>query len=104
MGRLVLVALVFAGCASHAASGPAWPKSSYSDDDGGESIAPRVVRPVEAAAVDKTDDAKPAPPPAPTPAPAPAPVKDVVAPAVAPPAPAAVEPIMTEDIVIEIDD
>lgn len=104
MGRLVL-ALVLAGCASHSASGPAWPKSSHGDDDGGESIAPRVVRPVEAAA-DKSDDddAKPAPAPAAAPAAKEAPKE---APAATPgaPAPAAVEEtITTEDIVIEIDD
>jgi hypothetical protein len=107
MGRLVLAALVLAGCASHVASGPAWPKESRgaSADDGGESIAPRVVRPIEAA-VDKTDDdAKPAPAPAPAPATAPAPVKDApAAGGAAAGSPAVEDTITTEDIVIEIDD
>ena len=103
MGRFVL-ALVLAGCASHAASGPAWPKESHTDNDGGESIEPRVVRPVEAA-VDKTEeDVKPAPVAAPVEKPAaPAAPKETPA-AGAPAAPAVEEPITTEDIVIEIND
>ncbi len=104
MGRFVL-ALVLAGCASHAASGPAWPKQSHSDDDGGESIAPRVVRPVEAAADKSDDDDKPAPAPAAAPAAkeAPAPAAPAAVPG-APAPPAVEETITTEDIVIEIDD
>ncbi len=104
--RRTLLVVALAGCASHARPGPAWPKASQSDTDGGESIEPRVVRPVEAAA-DKTDEEETKPAPAaPAAAPAtPAPAKEVVAPAVgAPAAPTVEESITTEDIVIEIDD
>ncbi|MGE5182597.1 MAG: hypothetical protein ACM31C_11065 [Acidobacteriota bacterium] len=105
MGRLVL-ALVLAGCASHAASGPAWPKPSPTDTDGGESIAPHVVRSAEATVDKSDDDDKPAPAPAAAPAAKDAPAtKDAPAATPGAPAPPAVEePTTVEDIVIEIDD
>jgi len=41
MGRFLFAVLLVTGCAPHAASGPAWPKERVTDDDGGESLAPR---------------------------------------------------------------
>jgi len=105
--RCLLFVVAIAGCAPHASSsGPAWPKSSPSDDDGGESIAPRTSRPVEVA-IEKTDEEPVTPVVAPTPVPAAAtPVKKdgAGAPAVTAPAGVVEETITTEDIVIEIDD
>ncbi|HTR50826.1 MAG TPA: hypothetical protein VMJ10_08980 [Kofleriaceae bacterium] len=104
MRRFLLVACLV-GCASHAASGPAWPKPHASDDDGGESIAPHVSRSDSAAAIETADDdAKPvvAAPVAPTAA-APA-SEPAAAPAAAPPAQPSEDTIIIDDVVIQIDD
>ncbi len=100
-----LVAVVLAGCASHAASGPAWPKQHEAEKDGGESLAPHTARAVVAAEKSEEEPPKPVVKEA-APAAAPA-VKDTGG--GAPPPPPAVgvpieDPIMTDDIVIEIDD
>jgi cell division protein FtsN len=103
MGRLFVV-VALAGCASHAANGPAWPKQHEAEKDGGESIAPHTARAV--AAVEKSDDepAKPAATESAKPAAA-TPAKEPGAPAATPaPATPTDEPVITEDIVIEIDD
>lgn len=101
--RCFLVVVALAGCASHSASGPAWPKQHDSDKDGGESLAPHTAHSV--AAIEKIDDepAKPAAIPA---APAATPEKKEAgaAPASAPANATIDETITTEDIVIEIDD
>ncbi len=105
--RRLLFVVAISGCAPHtSSSSPAWPKPSVSEDDGGESIAPRASRPVAVAIEQSEDEPKPTPAPAPTPVPAAAtPAKDaVVAPAVTAPTGVVEEPITTEDIVIEIDD
>jgi hypothetical protein len=104
MRRLLLAVGLVAGCASHVTSGPAWPKRSEPASDGGESIAPRESRPVEAAIEKADDEPKPAAAPVTAPA-AVTPTKDLgAAPAVAPPAGPVEETITTEDIVIEVDD
>lgn len=46
------LALVLAACGSRSAAGPAWPKAAASEDDGGESLAPRSTA---VAAADKPD-------------------------------------------------
>jgi hypothetical protein len=100
-----LVAVVLAGCASHAASGPSWPKLHDTGKDGGESLTPHVANSAVAAVEKSGADEEPVKPAA----------ASVVAPAAtpkepgvtAPTAPVATpidEPIITEDIVIEIDD
>src|SRR5579862_3824805 len=99
-----LVAVVLAGCASHAATSPAWPKQHEAEKDGGESLSPHVASAVAAVEQGGNDEesAKPVAPPVAAPA---ATAKEPGA--VAPTAPVAVpsdDPIMTEDIVIEIDD
>lgn len=104
MLRFLLVASLAAGCASHAASGPAWPKPHASENDGGESLAPHV-RSESAAAIETADDdakpvaAAPAAPAAATPA------SDPAAPAVAPPEkPGDDTTIIIDDVVIQIDE
>src|SRR5882724_9728448 len=97
--RRFLVVVALAGCASHAGSGPAWPKLHVADKDGGESLAPHTAH--SGAAVEKTDDepAKPAATPAATPAVTPA-KEGGAAPATAPASATVDEVITTEDIVI----
>jgi hypothetical protein len=98
-----LVVVALAGCASHAANGPAWPKQHEAEADGGESLAPHTARAVVAAEKAEEEPAKPA---ATSAAPAAAPEKKEAgaAPAVAPANATIDETITTEDIVIEIDD
>ena len=99
-----LVAIVLAGCASHAASGPAWPKPHETEKDGGESLSPHVASAVAAVEKGGNDDESVKPVVAPAATPAATPKEPGV---IAPAAPVAVpsdDPIMTEDIVIEIDD
>ena len=104
--RAGLLVIVLAGCAARAASGPAWPRPAVREVDGGESLAPRPAARAIAAIVeddrpaDKAASDKPAAPPSGSPA-AGAPDKPAAAaPATAPPD----DPIVTEDIVIEIED
>jgi len=102
--RLGSLVIVLAACSSSAAAGPAWPRSTPHDTDGGESLAPRAVaRSVTARDPgDKSAERPPADrpagvsisPPVPTDRPA----------VTAPPPPASDEPVTTEDIVIEIED
>lgn len=103
MVRILLVA-VLAGCASHAATGPAWPKPHASEDDGGESLAPHVSRSDSAAAIETADDdAKPvAATPAAPPAPAPEPAATPTTPAA--PAQPSEDTIIIDDVVIQIDE
>jgi len=99
----VLAAMTL-GCTAANARGPAWPKQTPKEVDGGESLAPHVATTVAAdRSADASDirsdiDSKPAPAvdkPAASDAPASTPT---------PPASTPDEPITTEDIVIEIDD
>lgn len=101
MLRCAFAIVLIAGCSARASS-PAWPKSQPSEADGGESLAPHqasAVAAIEASA--DSDDTKAAAPEAP----AAKPEKAEKA-ADKPAEPAAKEPevIMTEEIVIEIED
>src|SRR5262249_3837241 len=102
--RRVLLATVLAGCAAHATTGPAWPKTSEPDKDGGESLAPHESKQVTVAIEKSEDETKPTPAPAAAPVIAPA-TEGGVAPAIAPSISAPIEEsITTEEIVIEIND
>jgi hypothetical protein len=97
--RCWLLVIALAAC-SHGTTGPAWPKSSASASDGGESLAPRPSA-HELAAPEADDEIAIAPtaPAAPTKA-APAATTEA-APATTTPTD---ETITTEEITIEIDD
>ncbi len=104
---IVALALAFAtGCHKASSTGPAWPASSTTAEDGGESIEPRST--AVAASVEKSEDVadekdeKPAADTAEKPAAASEPEK---APTVSPPTqPKDDEVIMSEEIIIEIDE
>lgn len=96
--RLGLLVFALAACSSSASAKPVWPKARPREVDGGESLAPRAAARAIAAVV---EDDKPAVTTA-APAAAAAPVDKT--PAAAPVAPATDEPIITEEIVIEIED
>ena len=98
----VAVMLLGAGCSGRAAHGPAWPRPHDKLADGGESLAPRVANPITAAAAAGDDVAIPEITPAvAVPAtPAATPATPTAAPAVKPPD----DPVMTEELIIEIDD
>jgi hypothetical protein len=99
------LALALAGCSSHAATGPAWPKQHEADKDGGESLSPHTVHGASVAAAEKSgDDDQPAKPIVATPAAAPAAAKDTPASPTPAATPTEEPPITTEDIIIEIDD
>jgi hypothetical protein len=106
--RLGLLVFALAACSSPASAGPAWPKSTARDVDGGESLAPRAAaRTVATAnAEDDDDDDKPAAPAAgePRAADKPAAARDGGTPVGPAASPATDEPITTEEIVIEIED
>jgi len=107
--RLGLLVIVLAGCSTPATPGPAWPKARVRPIDGGESLAPRPAARAIAAIV---EDDKPADRPAadrPVASPAGGLGSSTVdKPAVLTPAattpPSDDDPLMTEDIVIEIED
>jgi len=102
--RRILLVLAVSACTHSAATGPAWPKAHASDDDGGESLAPRDPAKSIAVAAEEPEEAKPAPTPAPAAAPPPAPVTEGGAPAAAPAAAQPEDVITTEEIVIEVGD
>ena len=102
MRRLLLVLAVTA-CTHSAATGPAWPKQHVSDDDGGESLAPRdPAKEVAVAAAPSDDDAdKPAATDTAEAPPAAASATEGAAPS----APATAQPedvIQSDEIVIEV--
>ena len=105
--RSVVVAILLGAAACHGAkqAGPAWPAPSTTADDGGESIAPRdrtVAAAVEKSADDDDDkDAKPA---ADAAKPTAASEDKPATPAATPTAPAVDDVIITDDIIIEIED
>lgn len=99
--RPVLLVIAVAACSSPAAAGPSWPRPAPHEVDGGESLAPRAAARAIAAIV---EDDKPADKAADKPAAASGVPAADKPPAVTLPVPAADEPIMTEDIVIEIED
>jgi hypothetical protein len=103
---IVALAALVAGCHKPAATGPAWPAPSKTADDGGESIAPHST--TVAASVEKSADVedkadKPAADTSAKPtATASEPEK---APTLTPPTqPKDDEVIMSEEIIIEIDE
>lgn len=96
--------MLLAACGGSRAGGPAWPAPRAAETDGGESLAPR--QPSAVAAIEEAEDATPTP------------VTTPVAPAL-PATPAAAKPdkpsspeaaaakdevLMTEEIIIEIED
>jgi hypothetical protein len=104
--RSAVVAILFALAACHGSkqSGPAWPAPSTTGDDGGESIAPRettVAAAVEKSADAKDDDEKPA-----AEAAKPADASEEKPAETAPQTPITPvdDVIITDDIVIEIED
>jgi hypothetical protein len=96
--RLGLLVFALAACSSSASANPAWPKARPREVDGGESLAPRAAARAIAAVIEEDKPAVPAAAPVAAPA-----AVDKPATA-APAAPAADEPIITEEIVIEIED
>ena len=97
--RLGLLVFALAACSSSASAKPAWPRATPRELDGGESLAPRAAARAIAAVV---EDDKPAAASAPAAA-APVSVDKPATPAAAAP-PASDEPIITEEIIIEIED
>ncbi len=107
--RRILVVLglaLSAACAPHASTGPAWPKASEADHDGGESIEPHESKESSVAVEKGDEDAKPTATPVATPVIAPSAqgVGGTTAAPAAAPAQTPEDPIMTDDIVIEIED
>jgi hypothetical protein len=106
MLRTALLACLLAACGGSRDRGPAWPKPSPSETDGGETLEPRQASAV--AAIEDAEDATPS---------AGAPAATTTTPAATPAAtpartdrPASETParepdvLTTEDIVIEIED
>jgi len=102
MRRLLFVVMLSACTHAHT-TGPAWPEPSKTADDGGESIAPHETSAV-AAAIEKSEEpAEKAAAAEPEAAAKEAPAEDK--PAAAPAAsPANDDVIMSDEIIIEIDD
>ena len=100
---LALLAVTPTGCGRAADRGPAWPKPAASETDGGESLAPRQASSV--AAIEESGEATPS-----VAVPAPAAAGPTVTPAAAAarpaetPPPKEPDPLMVEEIIIEIDD
>jgi hypothetical protein len=104
--RAGLIVLALAACSAPAARGPAWPQTRSRAVDGGESLAPRAAaRSITAVVEDDKPDRsaadKPAAPSASSATPATTtPDKPAAPPAVANPD----EPVITDEIVIEVED
>lgn len=110
MRVLFLIALAAwgAACSAHGPAGPSWPRPATREVDGGESLAPRPEARAIAVLVeeDRSADRAVADKPA---APAPAQVTTPAGGAggdraAAAPAAASEDPLITEEIVIEVDD
>jgi hypothetical protein len=102
MRRALLLVILIAGCGARSSSGPAWPKMTEKETDGGESLAPRSgATSVAAASDDDDDDVKVVPAAA---ADKPAAAVDKPATVGTPTVTAPDDPITVEEIVIEIDD
>jgi hypothetical protein len=101
--RALLIVTILLGC-HRGPSGPTWPRTASPETDGGESLAPR------AATLDEEDDESPEATALDLPAALAAPLAPAAKadaptttarPTAAPPAD---EPIMTEELVIEVED
>lgn len=101
MRRAVLLVVLIAGCGARSSSGPAWPKMTEIEPDGGESLAPRAGATSVAAAADDDDDVKVV---ATTPVAEPAAATDKPAVLGTPTVTTPDDPITVDEIVIEIDD
>jgi len=101
--RRALVLVVLTACAGGSSHEPAWPKQHVSENDGGESLAPRQAHQVAAIGLAKDDDTDARPATVTPAASTPAATTDAATPA-ATPAAATDETINTEEIIIEIDD
>lgn len=102
MRRAVLLVILIAGCGARSSSGPAWPKMTEKEIDGGESLAPRTAA---ASVVGATgDDYNLKVVPAAAAADKPAAAVDKPATVGTPTVTAPDDTIMVEEIVIEIDD
>lgn len=106
--RFGLLVIALAACSPRAAAGPAWPKATVREIDGGESLAPRAAaRAIAARVAIETADRPADPEAADEPAAA---VGSTGSGAADKPAgtaldaPAPDDPIMIEEIVIEIED
>lgn len=98
----VVIASSAAACSSRASTGPAWPKSHASEDDGGESLEPRVASAIEEQRAEDGDDVPVVKAPTPTPA---APAAAPAAPAAAAPVPSGeVQVLETDEVIIEVDE
>jgi hypothetical protein len=102
----VLFVVAIAACGSKPPPGPAWPAASTTADDGGESIDPHptaVATSIESSK-DDDEDEKPADQPEIVAKPGAA-VSEPSTPAtVSPPTPVTDDVIMSEEIIIEIED
>jgi len=101
--RRILLVLAVAACTHSAANGPAWPKQHVTEDDGGESLAPRdPAKSIAVATEEAGDDAKPTAAAAPAGEAAAAPAAEGAAPASAPAAAQSDDVITTDEIVIDV--
>ena len=102
--RSCLFVVALAACGPKQASGPAWPAPSTTAEDGGESIAPRETKVAAAPEKIETTVDKPATTPAAA-APAGKP-GEAAAPTTTPaaPPPTVEDLLISEDVIIEIED
>lgn len=102
MLRAAFAILLVAACGAGRSSGPAWPKPQPSETDGGESLAPHQASSV--AAVEAADSDPKASEPAAAAEKKPEKTEKPAEKPAEPAAPKEPEVIMTEEIVIEIED
>jgi hypothetical protein len=98
---LLALAAYSMACSGRGPAGPAWPRPTSRDGDGGESLAPRAAARAIAAIVEDDRPAERAAADRPAAAPVPA-ASAGAGPAAA--TPAQDEPLPNEEIVIEVDD
>jgi len=102
MGRFLL-AVVLASCTHAATTSPAWPKASEPEKDGGESLAPHESKQISVAVEKSADETKPEAKAEVKPAAA-APAEAGATPAAATATQPTEESIMSEEIIIDVDD
>lgn len=103
---VIALAAAVSACSARGSTGPVWPRSAAGEADGGESLAPRAAARAIAAIVedDRAADRAVAERPAAAPAGGTAPAAAPSAAAATPAAAAPEDPLMTEEIVIEVED